>query len=79
MGRGAHLERVDVLLARDDLHALQPTDEIKLVLDLGRVALDLDGEERAREPGAEREHADALAADLRGLDGREEGREAAVE
>ena len=79
MGRGAYLERVDVLLARDDLHALQPADEVKLVLDLGRVALDLDGEERAREPRAEREHADALAADLRGLDAREQGCETTVE
>lgn len=45
--KSMYLERIDVFLARNDLHALQPPDEIKLILDLSRITLDLDGEEAA--------------------------------
>lgn len=77
--RKTYRERIDVGLARHDIHAVKPLNEVQLLPDGRRVALDVDGEEAAREATSESEHADALAPELRGLDAREERREAAVQ
>lgn len=74
-----NMQRIDVFLARHHLHAREALDEVHLLLDLRRVAPDADREEAARKPAAKSEHADALPAQLRGLDAREERREAAVQ
>lgn len=72
-------ERIDVLLAGHDLHRVEAVQEVHVVADLGRVALDADREEGRGAAGAVREHAQARAAErLRGHGGHERG-EAAVE
>lgn len=77
--RRTHLQGVDKLLTRDDLDAGEAVEEVHIGLDLGRVALDGDGPVARRAATAKREHRDALAADVRGRDGREQRREPAVE
>jgi hypothetical protein len=75
----AHLQRVDKLLAGDNLHAREAVEEVHLSLDLGRVPDDADAPVARSAPATKREHSDAPAAHVRGRDGREQRRESAVE
>ena len=67
--QNAYLERIDKLLARDDLHAREAVEKVHLGPDLSRVALDLDAPVARSAPTAEREHRDPLALDVLRRDG----------
>ena len=79
MTESAYLKRINVLLARHNLHRRQPIHEVQLLPDAARVSLDLNGEETSREAAAVREHADPLPLQLLRLDTRHQTRQAAVE
>ena len=74
----AHLQCLDKLLTRNDVHAREAVEEVHLGPDLGRVALDRDSPVARRAPTAKREHRDSLALDVRRRDGGQQRCEPAV-
>lgn len=75
----ADLERLNVLLARHHFDARQPLHQVQLLPHLSRITFHPDNEERARQTTSIRKHADSLPLELLRGNGRQEGRQTAVQ
>ena len=74
-----NLECIDVVLARDDLHALQSAMQVEFLLDFARVASNADGIEGTGATRTICEHTETLALELSGVNIAQHGCQATIE